>query len=1426
MRSRDQQGQHWPYHAYFRIRRLEILFFSQSIILFLAFLYPQIWLNNLSRNFAGCSIDSQSTPHIITNTSADSQMEIMKDHKGLQNSLSTPLSFGKGIDKEQKQLSFLFENRLVQTNSLESIPKQTHQQKKSNKNYKGKNSDLIVYDQYRKNHRNERISRNLQRRPSITSLSQGLFVQGKQHCKTMPILSPINDLSNFTFDERVHKIMLIIQTLSSKDSLNHFTSPQHRAACWILYDDEFQMLPEDKLIVQRYIMTVLIFSVLHNENGLLRLPKNICDTFFVECNTEGLISVIDWRSRLLQGTIPIELSYLKSLEELNLRESSLFGTIPSELTWLSNLNTIVLRDNDFSGALPTEIGSVNNLILFDASFNSLEGSIPSELGELNALAVLHLSDNNMDGSIPWELMNCTQLEDVHLANNNFTGPMSNNIGNLQNLQNVWLYGNNLHGHIPTEIGLLSSLKTVLLYNNKLTGPLPEEVRNLGSLELLWINGNEISGTLPDVFENFENLTELKASNNELSGTFPETLWAENLWSTSIQLHHNKFDGKIPDRVCGNGMVLVDTESWFLDEPRIKCDCCEKSHCHIWNINALDTKAIIPPPIPNAPKVSNASKKSQKRRRLQEQPRKSQNLPKIAPNIYIDLSGKKGRRIQNTNSDDNEKKLNVPRIQPPKCPEKSIQSIAFSFNLEITDAIADITYSESFNDGSGRSDICLSPSGCYSLSYINNEGMQETNFIGNSERSQSLSLRDENTCDAIEVCGTLVDSTHPRRAGLNHLTQLVTPDLSVLKNPKSPEYMALCWIMTEDSIFDEFDICDGALLQRFVMILFYFTYDMSINYDDLKFRSTCEWPGITCASKGKFISDLNLSNKNLEGSLMTEIGLLTRLERVDLSNNKLNGKLDQDIFSNMPHLEVFNVGINAFGGKLPNRVFELSRVKEVNFSSNHFDEWLPSNLKCSKSLESISIQKNVIGGFIENAFASCKNVKHIDLSFNYLKGSIPKELGTLKKLQVLQLNNNLLTGSISEQIFNASLIEIFMLQGNKLTGNIPTQIETLQEAITIALNHNSFKGEIPSKISEIESLRHLYLHSNFFAGMAPIFDTKRRTKDFDYISDCGSPFYLLPEPLECTSCTMCCNSDGDCQLNSPWELSIVVTAFIVVLCSPIALGLMLIALSKLRNWSREIKNDDIVALFNSDSIYFLIFSRNRVAWAVYILTLIFQSSIHLVFLKASNFTFEETDWRFSFKCQANTIECIDENSVSIHGELLFYCATLAFLGADFVKSFQQIWSGAVWGHFTLILSGMGLLYSTALTLFTTAVYNWALAESDTDLIVNAVILLFVNELDESLLSVFMYVFPVWIEKRIQEMEKRITGIQNKGNNRNDPSARIGNSNSQTNPDPSRFGNSFSVIPTNRRHSISTLSQSFPIRRRSSTIMPSRIQFNGV
>ena len=118
----------------------------------------------------------------------------------------------------------------------------------------------------------------------------------KRQCGELPILSPMNHINQFEYDENVEKTLDIIHALSTLDSLNKHHSPQYKAACSILYDSH-EISVVNELLVERYAFAVFLNSL--NLITEAVLPKNSCDFRGVFCDDEGHITGIDLCKYLL-----------------------------------------------------------------------------------------------------------------------------------------------------------------------------------------------------------------------------------------------------------------------------------------------------------------------------------------------------------------------------------------------------------------------------------------------------------------------------------------------------------------------------------------------------------------------------------------------------------------------------------------------------------------------------------------------------------------------------------------------------------------------------------------------------------------------------------------------------------------------------------------------------------------------------------------------------------------------------------------------------------------------------------------------------------------------------------------------------------------------------------------------------------------------
>jgi len=855
--------------------------------------------------------------------------------------------------------------------------------------------------------------------------------------------------------------------------------------------------------------------------------------------------------------------------------------------------------------------------------------------------------------------------------------------------------NNRHtGPIPSELGALDLLWMIDLGNNALTGSIPTEIANISLiLSEVRFNDNFLTGTLPELQPH----DILYLNNNTITGPIPASIF--NLSISGLKVNDNDLTGAVTQEFCDNLSFVegfdnvydlwVDDSPWFIDRPLVSCPCCDDVNCHLWN----------------------------------------------REDIII-----------------------VGGTRKPSCPTSNSFTKDIFERFIIIDDVAKVTHGEGIGKGiAGPLDLCLSPTGCFSLKHEVEDGRGDGELTWDREyrvvySNTSRKLEEKDICDAIEICGEVIGPEDPRRVGFNHLTHVLLSDLSILDRPDLPDYQALCWLMKDDTLYENYSVCDGTLLQRYVMALLYYTYKISLGFQKLEPLDTCFWTGVTCDPKGRFVEELDLSGQGLKGHFVTELGLLTRLRKINLSDNELFGIIDNKIFEYLPILDTFDVSTNKFGGQIPRGLLILPKIEEIDLSNNLLVGQMPNNLDYSQSIKKFDVENNLLIGFIPSKFIDVMQLEYIGLAKNNFRGAIDSRFGLLSNLKELHLNQNSLSGSIPSELFDLSNLEKIELQSNGLTGSIPTVIGLIKNATVIALNHNFLKGPIPLQMSELTKLQYLQLHVNFLTGTAPFFPHLRAIgEDNRYITDCGSPFHHISTAITCPTCTTCCNSDEMCQVNLIWNVDIVYVGFIVTFAVPLGLGLLCLLVYK---GFRVKDNRDPLSIFDEDSSYALVFSDSKFAYFIFLVTFFVQGLFYYTFLLASSFEDVSSDWQFTLICPNTSAVCKDSNTVSKFGWFLFFVVTIATLGVDYVNSALQIRKSMALLDPWLFVSGFLHMGMTVLALFASGFYNQALATSNTELIVNAVILLFINDLDEQFMNIFQVLAPDWIDQRIEEVRKNM------------------------------------------------------------------------
>ena len=204
----------------------------------------------------------------------------------------------------------------------------------------------------------------------------------------------------------------------------------------------------------------------------------------------------------------------------------------------------------------------------------------------------------------------------------------------------------------------------------------------------------------------------------------------------------------------------------------------------------------------------------------------------------------------------------------------------------------------------------------------------------------------------------------------------------------------------------------------------------------------------------------------------------------------------------------------------------------------------------------------------------------------------------------------------------------------LTGSIPSEIGNLKNAMGISLSHNMLKEKIPDVMRNLTKILSLHLHDNLLTGVAPPITLVDATNINAFIADCGKPSFTAVSPLQCESCTMCCNSWEKCQVNQKERISMETIGYLTASMVPIGIAIIMAIMFQIKRkgFLSFFKDDrDPLSIYNEDSVYCLVFSNNLLAWAIYLVTVVIQALAFWIFLKRSNFNDDKTDLAYCTVC---------------------------------------------------------------------------------------------------------------------------------------------------------------------------------------------------
>jgi len=254
---------------------------------------------------------------------------------------------------------------------------------------------------------------------------------------------------------------------------------------------------------------------------------------------------------------------------------------------------------------------------------------------------------------------------------------------------------------------------------------------------------------------------------------------------------------------------------------------------------------------------------------------------------------------------------------------------------------------------------------------------------------------------------------------------------------------------------------------------------------------CVWFGVTC-SEGT-VTELNLPDNDLSGSIPPEIGQLTNLSVLDLGFNQLRGNIPPELgnLNALRHLAL--AGNTRLSGTIPPEFGDLTKLEELVLSSEsggtQLSGSIPPQLSNLKRLVLLELSNSMVSGPIPPELGNLTNLMYLDLSFNRLSGPIPPEMGNLSNLRSLILHGNgQLSGTIPSELGNLVKLELLILSneqgGTHLSGPIPPELGNLTRLRHLAISNSLVSGPIPPELGNLTDLTYLDLARNPLSGPIP------------------------------------------------------------------------------------------------------------------------------------------------------------------------------------------------------------------------------------------------------------------------------------------------------------------------------------------------------
>jgi Leucine-rich repeat (LRR) protein len=178
---------------------------------------------------------------------------------------------------------------------------------------------------------------------------------------------------------------------------------------------------------------------------------------------------------------------------------------------------------------------------------------------------------------------------------------------------------------------------------------------------------------------------------------------------------------------------------------------------------------------------------------------------------------------------------------------------------------------------------------------------------------------------------------------------------------------------------------------------------------------------------------------------------------------------------------------AFTGTLVTELGLLTKLQQLKTTGSALRGTIPDEMYNMTSLMYLGLSGGtLLEGSLSTAIGKLSSLQKLYLTDENLTGTIPTEIGLLTRLQDLALGNNVSDiRRLNRAVAPATCLQCSVCcLKQDLQGTVPTEIGRMTSLIVADFSKNTLTGQVPATITNCFSLQSLYLHENQFNGTLP------------------------------------------------------------------------------------------------------------------------------------------------------------------------------------------------------------------------------------------------------------------------------------------------------------------------------------------------------